>query len=124
MGKNLATVLAGEGVTVNAVSHMEKLFASTNFLSRSFQQWLDLPTWFLLQNQREFLDEPYLLSRHTNKIFRRTWTNKTDLAELKDTDPGLAIAASVPVRRLGHPQEVANVAVMWVYLYTKSTAES
>lgn len=42
----------------------------------------------------------------------RTWTNKTDLEELKETDPGLAIAASVPVRRLGHPQEVANVAVM------------
>ncbi|KAJ4015314.1 hypothetical protein NW766_005649 [Fusarium irregulare] len=42
----------------------------------------------------------------------RTWTNKTDLEELKETDPGLAIAASIPVRRLGHPQEVANVAVM------------
>jgi NAD(P)-dependent dehydrogenase (short-subunit alcohol dehydrogenase family) len=42
----------------------------------------------------------------------RTWTRKTDLEELKETDPGLAIAASVPVRRLGHPQEVANIAVM------------
>ncbi|RKL25210.1 hypothetical protein BFJ70_g12257, partial [Fusarium oxysporum] len=41
-----------------------------------------------------------------------TWTRKTDLEELKETDPGLAIAASVPVRRLGHPQEVANIAVM------------
>lgn len=41
-----------------------------------------------------------------------TWTNKTDLVELKETDPGLAIAASIPVHRLGHPQEVANVALM------------
>ncbi|ENH63591.1 hypothetical protein FOC1_g10000008, partial [Fusarium oxysporum f. sp. cubense race 1] len=41
-----------------------------------------------------------------------TWTRKTDLEELKETDPGLAIAASLPVRRLGHPQEVANIAVM------------
>jgi len=56
----------------------------------------------------------YSLKVPLNKLTRdlRTWTRKTDLEELKETDPGLAIAASVPVRRLGHPQEVANIAVM------------
>ncbi|EKJ68586.1 hypothetical protein NXS19_014181 [Fusarium pseudograminearum] len=77
MGKNLATVLAGEGVTVNAI--LPAMIGFTDMI----------PT-----------------PKST------TWTNKTDLEELKETDPGLAIAASVPVRRLGHPQEVANVAVM------------
>ena len=41
-----------------------------------------------------------------------TWTSKTDLDELKKSDPGLAIAASIPVHRLGHPQEVLNVVLM------------
>ncbi|KAH7179251.1 uncharacterized protein B0J16DRAFT_416944 [Fusarium flagelliforme] len=77
MGKNLATVLAGEGVTVNTI--LPAMIGFTDMI----------PT-----------------PKST------TWTNKTDLEELKETDPGLAIAASVPVRRLGHPQEVANVAVM------------
>jgi 3-oxoacyl-[acyl-carrier protein] reductase len=77
MGKNLSTVLAGEGVTVNAI--LPAMIGFTDMI----------PT-----------------PKST------TWTNKTDLEELKETDPGLAIAASVPVRRLGHPQEVANVAVM------------
>ena len=44
----------------------------------------------------------------------RTWTSDDNLEELKTSDPGLAIAASVPVHRLGLPQEVANVAIMWV----------
>ncbi|KAF4333322.1 3-oxoacyl, partial [Fusarium beomiforme] len=77
MGKNLSTVLAGEGVTVNTI--LPAMIGFTDMI----------PT-----------------PKDT------TWTNKTDLEELKETDPGLAIAASVPVHRLGHPQEVANVAVM------------
>ncbi|KAM0344520.1 hypothetical protein ACHAPU_007496 [Fusarium lateritium] len=77
MGKNLATILAGEGVTVNTI--LPAMIGFTDMI----------PT-----------------PKST------TWTNKTDLEELKTTDPGLAIAASVPVRRLGHPTEVANIAVM------------
>jgi 3-oxoacyl-[acyl-carrier protein] reductase len=42
-----------------------------------------------------------------------TWTSQTDLEALKETDPGLAIAASIPVHRLGAPEEVANVAIMF-----------
>ncbi|KAM0438691.1 hypothetical protein ACHAPT_001447 [Fusarium lateritium] len=41
-----------------------------------------------------------------------TWTSDTNLEALKASDPGLAIAASIPVHRLGQPDEVANVAVM------------
>ncbi|KAH7239307.1 hypothetical protein BKA59DRAFT_484402 [Fusarium tricinctum] len=77
MGKNLATVLAGEGVTVNTI--LPAMIGFTDMIP-------------------------------TPKS--RSWTNKTDLEELKSTDPGLAIAASVPVQRLGHPSEVANIAVM------------
>ncbi|KAF5672590.1 3-oxoacyl-reductase [Fusarium heterosporum] len=77
MGKNLATILAGEGVTVNTI--LPAMIGFTDMI----------PT-----------------PKSTS------WTNKTDLEELKATDPGLAIAASVPVRRLGHPTEVANIAVM------------
>ncbi|KAI9152344.1 2-keto-3-deoxy-L-rhamnonate aldolase [Paramyrothecium foliicola] len=44
----------------------------------------------------------------------REWDDDTNLERLKETDPGLAIAASVPVHRLGHPEEVANVAIMMV----------
>ncbi|KAM0197809.1 hypothetical protein ACHAPA_003207 [Fusarium lateritium] len=77
MGKNLSTVLAGEGVTVNTI--LPAMIGFTDMI----------PT-----------------PKSTS------WTNKTDLEELKATDPGLAIAASVPVHRLGHPSEVANIAVM------------
>ncbi|KAJ0272075.1 hypothetical protein COL940_010644 [Colletotrichum noveboracense] len=37
---------------------------------------------------------------------------RDDLEALRATDPGLAIAASVPVHRLGAPEEVANVVTM------------
>ncbi|KAJ4266064.1 hypothetical protein NW762_004037 [Fusarium torreyae] len=77
MGKNLSTVLAGEGVTVNTIQ--PAMIGFTDMI----------PT-----------------PKST------TWTSSTDLEELKASDPGLAIAASVPVHRLGHPTEVANVAVM------------
>lgn len=43
---------------------------------------------------------------------RKTWTRTTDLEALKETDPGLAIAAGIPVHRLGSPTEVANVLIM------------
>ncbi|TDZ21577.1 3-oxoacyl-[acyl-carrier-protein] reductase FabG [Colletotrichum orbiculare MAFF 240422] len=42
-----------------------------------------------------------------------TWDSSDDLEALKATDPGLAIAASIPVHRLGGPEEVANVVVMF-----------
>ncbi|KAL4728931.1 hypothetical protein ACLX1H_003337 [Fusarium chlamydosporum] len=87
MGKNLSTVLAGEGVTVNTI--LPAMIGFTDMI----------PT-----------------PKST------TWTTKTDLEELKSTDPGLAIAASVPVQRLGHPQEVANVAVMNSLVVTDPTA--
>ncbi|KAF4458383.1 hypothetical protein FALBO_14881 [Fusarium albosuccineum] len=75
MGQNLATVLAGEGVTVNAAT----MIGATDMI----------PT-----------------PKST------TWTSDTNLEALKVSDPGLAIAASIPVHRLGQPYEVANVAVM------------
>ncbi|KAF6844033.1 short chain dehydrogenase [Colletotrichum musicola] len=43
----------------------------------------------------------------------RTWDSRDDLEALRATDPGLAIAASVPVHRLGAPEEVANVVTMF-----------
>lgn len=43
-----------------------------------------------------------------------SWKKYDDLDALKATDPGLAIAASLPVCRLGSPQEVANVLLMFV----------
>ncbi|EON95808.1 putative 3-ketoacyl-acyl carrier protein [Phaeoacremonium minimum UCRPA7] len=43
----------------------------------------------------------------------KTWNSRDDLDELKIKDPGLAIAASIPVHRLGTPEEVANVVVMF-----------
>jgi hypothetical protein len=42
----------------------------------------------------------------------RTWTSKDDMEAMKESDPGLAIASSVPIHRLGIPEEVANVVVM------------
>ncbi|KAJ3547646.1 hypothetical protein NM208_g1414 [Fusarium decemcellulare] len=39
----------------------------------------------------------------------KSWTKECDMEELRATDPGLAIAASVPVHRLGSPEEVCAV---------------
>ncbi|KAI8713034.1 hypothetical protein NCS52_01246600 [Fusarium sp. LHS14.1] len=77
MGLNLATLLAGEGVTVNTI--LPAMIGATDMI----------PT-----------------PKST------TWTSDTNLESLKASDPGLAIAASIPVHRLGQPDEVANVAVM------------
>ncbi|KAF0643737.1 hypothetical protein NXS19_004091 [Fusarium pseudograminearum] len=41
-----------------------------------------------------------------------TWDKGCDLEGLKETDPGLAIATSVPIHRLGCPDEVCNVIIM------------
>ncbi|KAG6021925.1 hypothetical protein E4U41_002364 [Claviceps citrina] len=79
MGLNLATVVAGDGVTVNIV-------------------------------------EPAMIG-DTGMIpspIGRSWDSNTDLEVLGQTDRGLAIAAGVPLHRLGTPQEVANVVVMFV----------
>ncbi|RSL78378.1 hypothetical protein CEP51_008256 [Fusarium floridanum] len=77
MGLNLATLLAGEGVTVNTI--LPAMIGATDMI----------PT-----------------PKST------TWTSDTNLEALKAMDPGLAIAASIPIHRLGQPDEVANVAVM------------
>ncbi|RTE84508.1 hypothetical protein BHE90_000951 [Fusarium euwallaceae] len=42
----------------------------------------------------------------------QTWEKNADLEALREEDPGLAIAASIPVHRLGVPEEVANVVTM------------
>ncbi|SPO03599.1 related to 3-oxoacyl-[acyl-carrier-protein] reductase [Cephalotrichum gorgonifer] len=44
----------------------------------------------------------------------QTWSSETDLESLKETDLGLAIATTVPVLRLGLPEEVSNVVSMLV----------
>lgn len=42
----------------------------------------------------------------------RTWDRDDNIEKIRETDPGLAIAASVPVHRLGEPVEVANIVAM------------
>ena len=42
----------------------------------------------------------------------RIWTSDDDMTKLRESDPGLAIASTIPVRRLGCPEEVANVVTM------------
>ncbi|RDA86556.1 hypothetical protein CP532_1926 [Ophiocordyceps camponoti-leonardi (nom. inval.)] len=42
-----------------------------------------------------------------------SWEKTDDMEELRRRDAGLAIAASVPVRRLGAPEEVAGVVCMF-----------
>jgi hypothetical protein len=44
----------------------------------------------------------------------RSWEKGCDMDQLRATDPGLAIAASVPVHRLGSKEEVASVVTMYV----------
>lgn len=44
--------------------------------------------------------------------YYRTWASDVNVEALKESDPGLAIASSVPVHRLGAPEEVANVVAM------------
>ncbi|KAJ3528832.1 hypothetical protein NM208_g10027 [Fusarium decemcellulare] len=42
----------------------------------------------------------------------QTWQSNADMEALREQDPGLAIAASIPVHRLGEPEEVSNIVVM------------
>lgn len=44
----------------------------------------------------------------------RTWNEDCNLQSMMATDPGLAIAGSIPVHRLGLPNEVSNVVSMFV----------
>ncbi|KAF7555695.1 hypothetical protein G7Z17_g2000 [Cylindrodendrum hubeiense] len=44
---------------------------------------------------------------------QQTWSADTNLQSLMSTDPGLAIAGSIPVHRLGLPIEVSNVVSMF-----------
>lgn len=41
-----------------------------------------------------------------------SWMSNTDMEALRATDPGLAIVGSIPVHRLGLPDEVSNAVVM------------
>ncbi|KHN97314.1 short-chain dehydrogenase [Metarhizium album ARSEF 1941] len=43
----------------------------------------------------------------------RSWASDASAEALRQSDPGLAIASGVPVHRLGSPEEVANVVVMF-----------
>ncbi|KAK2591364.1 hypothetical protein QQS21_010940 [Conoideocrella luteorostrata] len=43
----------------------------------------------------------------------RTWESNCNMEALRESDPGLAIASSVPIHRLGVPEEVANVVAMF-----------
>ncbi|KAI9158005.1 Acetoacetyl-CoA reductase [Paramyrothecium foliicola] len=95
MGLNLATVLAGEGVTI-----LPAMIGATDMIPTPKSRYRSALSFCA-----------YLVADCSGQ---RQWTSDTNLEALKDTDPGLAIAASVPVRRLGQPQEVANVAVMSV----------
>lgn len=109
MGLNLSTILAGEGVTVNTVGY------SLSPISYQLSYYQILPAMI---GSTDMIPTPkvryVLLSPYPQMLtyWQRTWTSNTDLEALKETDPGLAIAASIPVHRLGQPQEVANVAVM------------
>ncbi|PFH54932.1 hypothetical protein XA68_11654 [Ophiocordyceps unilateralis] len=42
-----------------------------------------------------------------------SWKSTDDVQELRQRDAGLAIAATVPLRRLGRPDEVAGVVCMF-----------
>ncbi|KAF5013555.1 hypothetical protein FDECE_454 [Fusarium decemcellulare] len=42
----------------------------------------------------------------------QTWQSNADMEVMREQDPGLAIAASIPVHRLGEPEEVSNIVVM------------
>ncbi|KAH7033728.1 short chain dehydrogenase [Microdochium trichocladiopsis] len=44
----------------------------------------------------------------------KTWKKDVNMQSLMASDPGLAIAGSVPVHRLGDPEEVSNVVTMFV----------
>ncbi|KAJ3462230.1 hypothetical protein MRS44_010783 [Fusarium solani] len=95
MGLNLATVLAPEGVTVNIVRH----FHALNPVSLLSLQLQVLPA---LIGSTGMIPTPKA----------QTWEKNADLEALREEDPGLAIAASIPVHRLGVPEEVANVVTM------------
>ncbi|KAH0595188.1 hypothetical protein MHUMG1_06937 [Metarhizium humberi] len=95
MGLNLATILAPEGVTVNIVSFPRRLPHAACVEAHS------------IQVQPAMIGATGMIP--TPKA--TTWQSNTDPEELRSTDPGLAIASSVPVHRLGAPEEVANIVV-------------
>ncbi|KAJ4188616.1 hypothetical protein NW767_011907 [Fusarium falciforme] len=95
MGLNLATVLAPEGVTVNIVRQL-------NLLNPGSVLSLQLQVLPALIGSTGMIPTPK----------SQTWEKNTDLEALREEDPGLAIAASIPVHRLGVPEEVANVVTM------------
>ena len=53
------------------------------------------------------------MNRSILALTSSSWMSNADMEVLRETDPGLAIASSVPVHRLGTPDEVANVVVMF-----------
>ncbi|KJZ75557.1 hypothetical protein HIM_05020 [Hirsutella minnesotensis 3608] len=97
MGLNLATVLAPEGVTVNIVQ--PAMIGATGMIPEPKSRYVPPPDCLGTTDQPVFPSS-------------RTWKSNHDLEELRTTDPGLAIAASIPVHRLGYPEEVASVVTM------------
>lgn len=119
MGLNLATLLAGEGITVNIVRYksstdslMRLIYAhnSIGFASDDRPDWNDPWTKIHVSPAGFAARLSHTFSNHERK--NRTWEKGTDLDALKAEDPGLGIAASVPVHRLGIPSEVSGVVVM------------
>jgi len=50
---------------------------------------------------------------NTDMFVRSSWSpDQCDIETLRKEDPGLAIASSIPVARLGTPDEVANVVLL------------
>ncbi|KAM0366052.1 hypothetical protein ACHAPK_008761 [Fusarium culmorum] len=92
MGQNLATLLAPEGITVNIVSHP---------MSRHDSE-------LIIQVSPAMIGSTGMIPPPKSE----TWDKGCDLEGLKETDPGLAIATSVPIHRLGCPDEVCNVIIM------------
>ncbi|KAL2680368.1 hypothetical protein Neosp_007965 [[Neocosmospora] mangrovei] len=95
MGLNLATVLAPEGVTVNIVRDLHILNS-------------DSPLSLQLQVLPALIGSTGMIPTPKSQ----TWEKNADLEALREEDPGLAIAANIPVHRLGVPEEVANVVTM------------
>lgn len=113
MGLNLATVLAPEGVTVNIVSLQddggEGCVLMAEIPGSTGHDWGHGHDSHAKINVSLSVCYGVMCSLLKH---RSSWTSKTNMDELWQSDAGLAIAASVPVHRLGTPEEVANIVSM------------
>lgn len=113
MGLNLATILAPEGVTVNIVSFPRRLPHAACVEAHSIQvQPAMIGATGMIPTPKATCVPPFLVTVEYLPTRDSTWQSNTDPEELRSTDPGLAIASSVPVHRLGAPEEVANIVVL------------